>query len=335
MVNNAKGKNKQITHNNSKNNASVNISNLEIFDNESFNKLLNINKTWSLDLNIKELFRLNLCKLSRRIFQIITHWYENCDMNEFELLLFYLARSLNVTKYHYWDNISTFLKLLDTPCRIFTIKSLKETLHDNSKLTQRTYRFTEIFVPLSLRNDLFNYSKYGQFEYDELEDLSIVSDELNNAIADVTDTLVVIYKIYDNNFLKGYNKINNKFDICASELNLYPKLKKFSDDPFTVANKKRSMREQEIQKRLELETGGKHGICPAGIADIVSDQQLIEIKCWKLWKHAIGQLLVYKNYFPNRQLRIHLFGEKQKNQVKVDIIRKTLEDMNIILTDEP
>ena len=64
-----------------------------------------------------------------------------------------------------------------------------------------------------------------------------------------------------------------------------------------------------IQKRLEKETGGKHVSCPAGIADIVTDRELIEIKRWKDWKSGLGQLFAYAVYFPNRRLRLHLFGE--------------------------
>ena len=48
--------------------------------------------------------------------------------------------------------------------------------------------------------------------------------------------------------------------------------------------------------------------CKAGIADIVSDDLLIEIKNWKYWKQAVGQIMVYSVYFPGRAKRLHLFG---------------------------
>ncbi len=56
--------------------------------------------------------------------------------------------------------------------------------------------------------------------------------------------------------------------------------------------------------RLEVRT-------PAGIVDLVSDeyQMIAEIKRIGNWKHAIGQILVYKHYFPDKTPFIILFGE--------------------------
>lgn len=45
-----------------------------------------------------------------------------------------------------------------------------------------------------------------------------------------------------------------------------------------------------------------------GIPDILTESQIIEVKHGKNWKHAIGQLLVYKLYYPEHLARIHLFG---------------------------
>jgi hypothetical protein len=83
---------------------------------------------------------------------------------------------------------------------------------------------------------------------------------------------------------------------------------------------------------LELELGGKHEVCPVGIADIVTKTQLIEIKNWKNWKQAIGQILVYAKYFPGRELRCHLFGMIPEGQMTT--ILKHFADFNIIVTIE-
>lgn len=95
------------------------------------------------------------------------------------------------------------------------------------------------------------------------------------------------------------------------------------------------LNENDIQKRLELETGGGHKSCLFGIPDIVTDTQLIEIKSWKYYKHAVGQLLHYNECFPDRQLILHFFGEKIKKQEKLDSFLALAKKYNITITEEP
>ena len=42
--------------------------------------------------------------------------------------------------------------------------------------------------------------------------------------------------------------------------------------------------------------------------DILTDDEIIEIKNGKNWKHAIGQILVYSNFYPKHKKRLHLFN---------------------------
>jgi hypothetical protein len=93
------------------------------------------------------------------------------------------------------------------------------------------------------------------------------------------------------------------------------------------------LNEAKIQKRLELELGGEHKSCPTGIADIVTDTELIEIKRWNNWKYALGQLIAYSPYFPNRQLRCHFYGEVREELSQ--IIISALEKLSIKVTMEP
>ena len=65
------------------------------------------------------------------------------------------------------------------------------------------------------------------------------------------------------------------------------------------------IKEVNIQRKMEKELGGKHEVCPTGVADIITDTELIEIKNWKQWITALGQIFAYKIYFPNKNLRIH------------------------------
>lgn len=47
---------------------------------------------------------------------------------------------------------------------------------------------------------------------------------------------------------------------------------------------------------------------PAGKIDILTPSLLIEVKIWGQWKQAIGQVICYGTYYPDRQKHIHFFG---------------------------
>lgn len=48
--------------------------------------------------------------------------------------------------------------------------------------------------------------------------------------------------------------------------------------------------------------------CSAGVVDILTPEQVIEVKSTRLWKSGLGQLLAYKADFGDKELRLHLFG---------------------------
>lgn len=73
--------------------------------------------------------------------------------------------------------------------------------------------------------------------------------------------------------------------------------------------RKRTQPEAAIQKKFEKKLDGKHQNTPVGIIDILTNTEIIEIKCWSNWKSAIGQLFAYGYYYPNHMKRIHLFGQ--------------------------
>lgn len=85
---------------------------------------------------------------------------------------------------------------------------------------------------------------------------------------------------------------------------------------------KRNQEEQKVQKKLEKKTGYTHMRCPAGIIDLFSakDGIIIEIKSWKSWKHAIGQLLAYHWFYPKYMLRAHYFGSIPPDEIKIMIL---------------
>jgi len=91
-----------------------------------------------------------------------------------------------------------------------------------------------------------------------------------------------------------------------------------------------NLSEEDVQTRLEIIFGGGHARCPAGIADIVTDKCLIEIKAVPHWKAAIGQLLAYRNFFGNRRTILYLFGDAPRG-LNWNTIRDMCDDYEIEL----
>jgi len=67
-------------------------------------------------------------------------------------------------------------------------------------------------------------------------------------------------------------------------------------------------KEKEIQLKLQKELGGKIEVeTDTGFIDLLTDNEIIEIKNGKNWKEAVGQILIYSLEFPLHKKRIHLF----------------------------
>ena len=67
--------------------------------------------------------------------------------------------------------------------------------------------------------------------------------------------------------------------------------------------------EKEIQDRLHKQLGGEIEVCTEfGYIDLLTTNELIEIKESSNWKHGVGQLLAYGVFYKNHRIRLHLFG---------------------------
>ena len=93
------------------------------------------------------------------------------------------------------------------------------------------------------------------------------------------------------------------------------------------------IKELIIQRKLERETGGGHTVCPAGYTDIVTDKMLIEIKKWNDWKSAIGQIMAYRVFYPNRKCIIYFFGYRPNHET-VEVIKRILELNDIEMRED-
>lgn len=91
--------------------------------------------------------------------------------------------------------------------------------------------------------------------------------------------------------------------------------------PDTPTTKIRKQPEQAVQKKLEKRFGGGHHTTPAGIIDILTPNNvIIEIKEWRAWKDALGQLLAYFHYLPNCMLHAHFFGPVPPDEFRIVVV---------------
>lgn len=68
--------------------------------------------------------------------------------------------------------------------------------------------------------------------------------------------------------------------------------------------------ESEVRDYVAEKENGKIEVaCPAGRIDVVTDTDVIEVKVIYRWKDALGQVLAYRVFYPNKVPRIHLFGK--------------------------
>ena len=89
--------------------------------------------------------------------------------------------------------------------------------------------------------------------------------------------------------------------------------------------------EKDIQLSLQASIGGIAEVkTVAGDIDLLTADQIIEVKDVKGWKSALGQIIVYGKYYPSHQKRIHLFGETQTSYL--ELIRSHCSPLNVIVT---
>lgn len=89
-----------------------------------------------------------------------------------------------------------------------------------------------------------------------------------------------------------------------------------------------------IQKRMVTDLNGKAEVqTPAGNIDILTDDELIEIRHISKWTYAIGHVQVY-NIYCKRNMRIHLFYTHDTDLNILAIIKADCEAFNIRLTTE-
>lgn len=73
-------------------------------------------------------------------------------------------------------------------------------------------------------------------------------------------------------------------------------------------------REKQIQKVLHKKLGGEiEAKTTYGKIDLLTEKSVIEIKTYNDWKCAIGQLIAYSEYYPDKEKIMYLFDVPKKN----------------------
>lgn len=76
--------------------------------------------------------------------------------------------------------------------------------------------------------------------------------------------------------------------------------------------------EKKIQLKLAHQLNAKVEVPTAmGNIDILTDAEIIEVKCWCSWKCALGQILAYGYFYPEHQKRIHCYGKFPENSATI------------------
>ena len=91
--------------------------------------------------------------------------------------------------------------------------------------------------------------------------------------------------------------------------------------------------EPEVRMKFALQAalGGKTEVKTLlGRIDLLTETELIEVKPFKDWKSAIGQVLVYGSFYLQHKKRIHLFD--RQDQPKLNLIQNACNEYGIEVT---
>lgn len=130
---------------------------------------------------------------------------------------------------------------------------------------------------------------------------------------------------------KNIHELKDKYKIDKNLDKIYSEFVCVALNKFLKPGNGSKQIEKKIQNKLYKELGGEIEVkTENGYIDLLTNSEIIEIKDGKLWKNAIGQILVYSQSYPKHNKRIHLFGiENNEN------INKICKDYNIKVTYDP
>jgi len=74
----------------------------------------------------------------------------------------------------------------------------------------------------------------------------------------------------------------------------------------------------------ELEVGSRYGKI-----DLLTNDSIIEVKRYKSWKHALGQVLIYGLEYPNHEKKLYLFGSSKPRPSTWSMIQEACSNFNV------
>jgi hypothetical protein len=91
-----------------------------------------------------------------------------------------------------------------------------------------------------------------------------------------------------------------------------------------INNLKPSRSSQQIEKNIQAKLAKKYNAdveieTEVGMIDMLTNTEIIEIKVASKWKHALGQIISYGEFYPSHKKKIILFG---KVEVNIETIKK-------------
>lgn len=93
---------------------------------------------------------------------------------------------------------------------------------------------------------------------------------------------------------------------------------KYAQELCCIESSKILQKEKEVQERLHKEYGGEIEVkTPVGFIDISNDELIIEIKEFSQWKHALGQILCYSSFYPEKRKMLYLYAAAPDCEDKV------------------
>lgn len=95
-------------------------------------------------------------------------------------------------------------------------------------------------------------------------------------------------------------------------------LSKYVEEKITIQKTKPILKIRETSVRdkvAELHHGRKEVWTPSGVIDVLTEDEVIEIKYYKNWQRGMGQVLAYGSHYTDRAKRLHLFAHNGDNRV--------------------
>jgi hypothetical protein len=151
----------------------------------------------------------------------------------------------------------------------------------------------------------------------------------------------------DRNLLSTIKKVDGKFLFSTSNKKFT--ITQFKAQVFKVFNivvelqelelflnkwaKQNKITEKDIRDKLAKQLNGEVEVrTDAGLIDVLTEDEVIEVKEASKWKSAIGQVIAYGYFFTDKTKRIHLFGDINKGNF--DAALKICKENNIKMTYE-